>query len=148
MRCRWQFGDGARKLGLAVAVVLAITALGQAVPAGTDADVLERTQPFGKLCKQGDECGGAEVPAPPAAAAGMTGSDVYSTYCHTCHGTGLNDAPKIGDSEAWTPRVSKGAEELLRTTKEGLNLMPVMGLCMACSDEELQAAIDYMIESE
>ena len=135
----------ARKVGLAAAVALAAVALGQAVPAGTDADIRERTRPFGNLCVQGDDCGGTETPAPAPAASGMTGEDVYSTFCHTCHGTGLNDAPKIGDAESWASRLSKGAEELLRTTKEGLNLMPVMGLCMSCSDEELQAAIDYML---
>ena len=38
----------------------------------------------------------------------------------------------------------KGMDALLQTTKTGLNLMPMMGLCMSCSDAELQAAIDYM----
>jgi cytochrome c5 len=27
----------------------------------------------------------------------------------------------------------------------GLNAMPPKGLCMACSDEELRAAIEYMV---
>ena len=32
----------------------------------------------------------------------------------------------------------------METTRTGLNLMPVMGLCMNCTDRELQAAIEYM----
>ena len=125
-----------------MAVVAAAIALAQAVPAGTVADVRERTKPFGKLCLQGEACAGEVPPAPPAAA--MSGSEVYRKFCHTCHGTGLNEAPKIGDAEAWALRLAKGMEAMLQTTRTGLNLMPMMGLCMACSDAELQAAIEYM----
>ena len=127
------------------AVLAGAAALGQAVPAGTYADVEARTLPFGKLCLKGQECGGAEAPTAAAPASALSGSDVYDRFCHTCHSTGLNEAPKLGDAEAWAPRVSKGMDALLQTTKTGLNLMPMMGLCMACSDAELQAAIDYMI---
>lgn len=132
----------ARKLAGAAAALAAVVTLAQAVPVGTVADIRERTMPFGKLCLQGEPCA-SEAPAPPAPAA-MSGSDVYGRFCHTCHATGLNEAPKTGDAEAWAPRLAKGMEAMLQTTKTGLNLMPVMGLCMACSDEELQAAIEYM----
>lgn len=127
------------------AVLAAAAAFGQAVPAGTYADVEARTQPFGKLCLKGQACGAAEATPAAEAPSALSGSDVYDRFCHTCHSTGLNEAPKIGDAEAWTPRLSKGMDALLQTTKTGLNLMPMMGLCMACSDAELQAAIDYMV---
>lgn len=123
----------------------AVAALGQAVPAGTYADVEARTLPFGKLCLKGQPCGDAEATPAAEPASALSGSEVYDKFCHTCHSTGLNEAPKIGDAEAWEPRLSKGMDTLLQTTKTGLNLMPMMGLCMACSDAELQAAIDYMI---
>ena len=133
------------------ALGIAAAALAQAVPAGTVADVAERTQPFGKLCLQGEECGGedaaAEATAAHAVGTGMSGSEVYGTYCRACHETGLNDAPVLGDAEAWAPRLSKGKDVLLETTKTGLNVMPPMGLCMACSDDELRAAIDYLIDT-
>ena len=138
---------GLRKLLGVAALIAAVAALGQAVPAGTVADIKERTAPFGKLCLQGEECG-AQESAAPAAPVAMSGSDVYGKFCHTCHNTGLNDAPKIGDAEAWAPRLAKGAETLLQTTKQGLNLMPAMGLCMSCADGELIAAIDYMTATE
>lgn len=132
----------AKKLACALTALVAAVALAQAIPAGTVADIRERTMPFGKLCLQGEPCA-SEAP-PPSAPAALSGSDVYDRFCHTCHATGLNEAPKTGDAEAWAPRLAKGMEAMLQTTKTGLNLMPVMGLCMSCSDAELQAAIDYM----
>ena len=134
--------NATKTLCLTVAAIIAAVALGQAIEPGTVADIAERTQPFGKLCLEGADCGAdaAAIAAP----AGMSGADVYGRFCRACHETGLNEAPIIGDDEAWAPRLSKGIEELLRTTKEGLNIMPPMGLCMACSDDELQAAIDHM----
>ncbi|MDE0179155.1 MAG: c-type cytochrome [Gammaproteobacteria bacterium] len=123
---------------------VAVCALGDSVPAGTVADIEERTKPFGELCLEGDDCGGVQAPAPVIVqAAGRSGAEVYALHCHVCHDSGLNDAPKFGDAEAWQPRLEKGMEELLRTTKEGLNLMPPMGTCMTCTDAELRAAIEH-----
>ena len=140
------------KLCLAIAPIaafVAVLAFGQTMDPGTVADIAERTAPFGKLCLEGQDCAGAPAAeAPPAAA--LSGSDVYGTFCRTCHDAGLNDAPKVGDAEAWAPRLAKGNEVLLQNTKDGFNngLMPAMGLCMACSDAELQAAIDFMTGDE
>ena len=134
-----------KTLCLGGAALIAALAFGQAVDPGTVADIAERTAPFGKLCLEGDDCAGGQA-ALPASAAAMSGGDVYGRFCRTCHDTGLNDAPKVGDAEAWAPRLAKGNETLLANTKEGFNngLMPAMGLCMSCSDAELQAAIDFM----
>lgn len=121
-------------------------ALAQAVPLGTVADIDERTRPFGELCRKGEDCGstGTAGVVPEPAAAGRSGEQVYQAHCHICHATGLNDAPKLADAEAWATRLAKGAEALLKVTKEGLNTMPPMGTCMNCTDAELRAAIDYM----
>lgn len=131
-----------RCLGLALALATGV-ALAQTVPPGTVADIRERTAPFGSVCVEGEDCGGQAAPPPPVAVA-LSGSDVYGKFCHTCHGTGLNEAPKLGDADAWSPRLAKGMAALVETTRTGLNLMPVMGLCMNCTDGELQAAIEYM----
>ena len=125
--------------------LVAGVAVGESVPAGTVADIEERTRPFGELCLQGDDCGGVQAPAPVIVqAAGRSGSEVYTQFCHVCHESGLNDAPKIGDAEVWALRLEKGMDELVRTTKEGLNLMPPMGTCMSCTDSEVRAAIEHM----
>lgn len=54
----------------------------------------------------------------------------------------------MGDTAAWDKLREKGDDALLRTTKEGiLPYMPEMGLCLTCSDEELVAAIEHMMQS-
>lgn len=73
------------------------------------------------------------------------GETIYRQYCFSCHSTGVNGAPMMGNVLAWAPLAEKGDAELLRTTKEGIApYMPQMGLCLSCTDEELTAAIDYM----
>jgi len=37
-------------------------------------------------------------------------------------------------------------ETVLKHAVEGYNAMPPMGTCSDCSEDEIQAAIDYMIE--
>ena len=127
--------------------LVAVAAVGDGVPAGTVADIVERTLPFGKLCLEGDDCGGIQAPAPAPTAAGRSGSEIYNLHCRVCHEAGLNDAPIIGNAEVWEERLAKGMDELLRTSKEGLNLMPPMGTCMSCTDGEMRAAIEYMTAS-
>ncbi len=76
------------------------------------------------------------------------GETIYRQYCFSCHSSGINGAPRVGDNEAWTRLVEENGEaDLLRTTKEGvMPYMPKMGLCMNCTDEQLSAAIDYMMQ--
>lgn len=77
----------------------------------------------------------------------MTGEQVYNKFCFACHATGVTDAPRFANAEDWAPRIAKGIDTLMATTVSGLNLMPAMGTCMACSDEELRAAVDYLVET-
>ncbi len=74
------------------------------------------------------------------------GERVYNRYCFSCHAAGVAGAPRVGDMGAWAPRIAKGPETLLATTISGIAPgMPPRGLCSECTDEELAAAIDYMI---
>ncbi|MEM7003404.1 MAG: c-type cytochrome [Pseudomonadota bacterium] len=75
------------------------------------------------------------------------GKKIYNRYCFSCHGAGLSGAPKLGDAEAWAPRIAKGNAAMLKTTIEGMGAMPPRGICMACSDEELAEAIAYMVST-
>ena len=51
--------------------------------------------------------------------------------------------------EAWNSRLAKGRAALLQTTIDGIPPgMPAMGLCMQCTEEELVAAIDYMLPAQ
>ena len=88
----------------------------------------------------------AATAAAPAAAAGpRSGDGVYNASCLACHSTGAAGAPKLGDGAAWAPRVAKGMDVLLSNAINGINAMPAKGTCAACSDEELKAAIEYML---
>lgn len=76
------------------------------------------------------------------------GKEIYFKYCGTCHGPGVADAPKFGVVEEWQVVMEKGRDELLRTTIEGIPPgMPIKGLCMNCTDQQLMDAIDYMLEA-
>lgn len=72
-----------------------------------------------------------------------TGEEVFSMACGTCHGSGMMGAPKLGE---WADRKSKGIATLLEHAKNGFNAMPAMGACSDCSDQEMTAAIEYMIQ--
>jgi cytochrome c5 len=73
------------------------------------------------------------------------GKQIVQSSCFACHGTGAAGAPKIGDKAAWAPRIAQGRETLLTHSIQGLRAMPPRGACMTCSDDDLKAAIDYMI---
>ncbi|NOX50280.1 MAG: cytochrome c5 family protein [Gammaproteobacteria bacterium] len=76
------------------------------------------------------------------------GQEIYQNYCFSCHAPGLSGAPRLGDVEAWAPRIAKGPELLLQATIEGIPpAMPARGICMSCTDEELAATVDYMIRN-
>jgi len=87
----------------------------------------------------------ADMPAETQSAA-VDGQKIYDTTCHACHAAGVAGAPKLGDKDAWAPRIAKGTDALLSSVKNGLNAMPPKGTCMACSDDELRAAMLYMVE--
>ena len=79
-------------------------------------------------------------------AAARDGQTVYKTACFACHDAGVAGAPKLGDKAAWAPRIAKGNDALYSTLQNGLNAMPPKGTCMNCSDDELKAVLDYMVE--
>lgn len=73
------------------------------------------------------------------------GEETYNTYCMACHASGVANAPKLGDKEAWAPRIETGNEAMMATIMNGKGAMPPKGTCATCSDEDLQAALDYML---
>lgn len=74
------------------------------------------------------------------------GKDTYEQFCVVCHKDGLAGAPRFRNEEDWQPRLAKKKiEDLLRSSKTGLNAMPMKGSCIQCSDEDLKAAITYML---
>jgi cytochrome c5 len=126
-------------LGLGIALSASVQAT------SNDEAVAERIKAVGSVCIEGDDtCGGAA--AAPAASGPRSGADVYTSKCASCHAVGVAGAPKFGDAE-WTNRAAKGMDSLLATAISGVGAMPPKGLCSDCSDEELQGAIQHMIDS-
>lgn len=75
------------------------------------------------------------------------GKAVYESTCVVCHGTGAVGAPKFGDKAAWAPRIATGKTALLSSALKGKNAMPPKGGNSTLSDEQVSAAIDYMIHA-
>ena len=127
---------------LMVAAVAAMTFAGPAMAADmSDEAISERIKPVGSVYLEGD------APAATAVASGpRSGNTVYGTFCAACHGTGVMGAPKIGDAGDWAPRIAQGNDVLADHAINGFNAMPAKGSCMDCSDDEIVAAIDHMIE--
>ncbi len=87
--------------------------------------------------------------APAAAEAGgapRTGEQVVAQVCGACHGTGAAGAPKIGDKAAWGPRIAQGMSVLLASATNGKNAMPARGGNPAITDDELKAAVEYLVK--
>lgn len=76
-----------------------------------------------------------------------SGAKVFNSFCVACHLHGVAGAPKLGSAQDWQPRVEKGMPTLLKHVIEGLNAMPPRGMCSNCSDEELQSAVQFMIDN-
>lgn len=85
----------------------------------------------------------AAAPAPAAAATGEVPA-LYKKSCAMCHGTGAGGAPKVGDKDAWAPRIATGMDELMKVAINGRGGMPARGGTKA-SDDELKTVVEYMV---
>ncbi len=81
-----------------------------------------------------------------ATAAPGAGEALYKQACVVCHGTGVANAPKLGDKAAWAPRVQQGMPALMQSVLNGKGAMPPKGGSTA-SEPELRAAVDYMVST-
>lgn len=131
----------------------AVSAAADRVPPGSDQEIRERLEPFGSLCRSGEDCGGQSEGAAGAGGVAAAGGDarsgqaVYDRFCATCHAAGVAGAPTLDDGAAWEPRLAKGMDTLWDHTLNGFNAMPAKGTCMNCSDDELRGALDYMVDA-
>ena len=101
-------------------------------------DIRSRIQPIGKVHIAGAK---AEVASGP-----RSGSDIYAKACVACHSVGVLNAPKLGDAADWAPRMLQGFDTVWQNAIKGIGAMPAMGTCGDCSDDDIKAAIEHMIE--
>lgn len=91
------------------------------------------------------EAQAAVVAAAPAADVVVNAEEVYNGLCKTCHEAGVAGAP-IAGSELMAARLDeKGLETLVYNAINGLNAMPPRGGNPALTDEQIQAAVEFML---
>lgn len=106
-------------------------------------EVESRIKPAGSVCLEGDSsCGGAVAAA---GGAPKSGEEVYAATCKMCHEAGVGGAPKMGDKAGWKPRIGQGMDTLHHNAIAGIRAMPPKGTCMSCSDDEIKAAVDFIV---
>ncbi|MCG2580771.1 MAG: c-type cytochrome [Marinobacter sp.] len=127
------------------AVLLGFGLTAGAVMASVEDEIRARIAPVGEVCVQGDDCGSAAAPAEEASSGPRSGDEVYGAVCMACHDTGAAGAPKKGDTAAWGSRIDKGLETLVDHAINGFNAMPAKGGCSNCPDEEIEAAVEYLV---
>ena len=86
------------------------------------------------------------VAAAESAPAGTSGEEVYNSACVACHAAGVAGAPKTGDKESWGARVDQGLAALVNSAVNGKGAMPAKGGQPALTDDEIQGAVQYMLE--
>ena len=123
--------------------------------------VAERTAPVGKVVMSEDMEVPEEAPvtmeeptsAPDTGSetGGDPGQRTYDSLCVNCHGISALAAmiPQKGDVNAWAPRIAKGKDVLYNHALNGftgeLGMMPARGGNPALTDDEVKAAVDYMV---
>jgi len=117
--------------------------------------IASRIAPVGSVILMGsDELAAAEAAraaAAPAQPTGpRTGDQVYNESCFACHAApGVGGAPVTGDGDAWAARVAQGRELMIEHAINGYEgsagLMPAKGGRLDFSDDEVIAAVDYIL---
>lgn len=114
--------------------------------------VLARIAPVGQVTLPGEEAqagAAAQVTAAEPVKVVMSGPQVYNTACLACHGAGIGGAPKFGDAASWGSRIAQGSDTLNKHALEGYTgsagYMPPKGGRLDLSDEEIIAAVEYMV---
>src|SRR5262245_12484368 len=99
-----------------------------------DAAVLSRIKPVGELVM--------------SAASGpkgqLTGEQVYTQVCKTCHEGGLAGAPKVGDKTAWGKVITQGQQVAVEHAINGIRAMPPKGGNPDLENVEVERAVVFM----
>ena len=142
---------------LAFAIPIAIAALfSQLVTGGRKGGGAESPEKLSKLIgpvahvELAPDAAGATTTGAPAAGtaaaapAERSGEEIVKAQCVKCHETGEGGAPKIGDKQAWAPRISRGVDVVTKSAIKGHGNMPARGGMADLTDAELTKAFLYM----
>lgn len=79
--------------------------------------------------------------SPPSA---RTGEEIVNVQCSKCHQAGVGGAPRIGDQDAWIPRLKEGLDSLVQSAINGHGGMPARGGMANLTDSEVKGAVIYL----
>ncbi len=92
-------------------------------------------------------CSDTEQPTARGEGVSHPGESTYRKFCIACHQLGISGAPKLGDAEVWQERTAQGFDAMFARTLEGIPpAMPPKGGCVQCTENELRASIEYMLD--
>jgi len=78
----------------------------------------------------------------------LDGGTIYQNLCAGCHGSGAGGAPTLEHAH-WDARIAQGVDTLYQHSLEGYTgssgMMPAKGGNPALSEEQVHAAVDWMI---
>ena len=75
------------------------------------------------------------------------GRKTFNAACGACHIAGVANAPKLGDKVAWGKRSAQGLDALYDSGIKGKGaLMPAKGGNASLSDDDVKAAVRYMLK--
>ena len=108
----------------------------------------ERIAPIGQV-----NIGSVPAPKAPATDAGgkatevaFSAEGVYQSVCHTCHGTGVLESPRIDDTAEWQKRLAEGLDTVYQKSIQGVGNMPAKGGRTDLSDQNFKQVVDYMLK--
>lgn len=88
----------------------------------------------------------AQAAAAPAASGPVDGSAVYNSVCMACHAAGVAGAPQPGSDLLAERFAEKGLDGLMASVINGLNVMPPRGGRPDLTDEQIHAAVEFMLQ--
>ncbi|MCI0749709.1 MAG: c-type cytochrome [Nevskiales bacterium] len=127
--------------------IIVIANLLDTPPPGAEARVAleERLKPAGQVITDPAALLAASGPAV-AQRAPLSGAEVVTRVCIACHGSGVLDAPRIGDKARWSQLKAEGLDRLVFEAIEGERNMPPRGGDPSLSDAEIRAAVKHMLK--
>ncbi|MGF6148186.1 Cytochrome c555 [Kingella potus] len=113
-----------------------------AAPASGASEAAASAAPAAEGAKEAGAAGGEDVAA--------AGKKVFDGLCFGCHSatSAIPDTPRITHNDEWAPRIKKGKDTLFKHAIEGFTdkgMMPAKGGNEALTDDEVKAAVVYMV---
>lgn len=136
-------------IGILLLVQLVLTVAGPDPGAMAPEAVAERIKPVARVefgPREGAPAPAQTAAAKPAAQAGpVDGKAVYDKVCFACHQQSVAGSPRLGDKEAWAPRIKQGIATLVQSVLKGKGAMPPRAGNPALTEAEAGAAVEFMV---